>query len=441
MKLPPTIRALQYRNYRLFFGGQLISLIGTWMQNVAQSWLVYRLTGSSVLLGLVGFFSQIPVFLLATLGGAVADRHSRHRMVIGTQTASMILAFILAALTLTGAVRVWHIFVLAGLLGVVNAFDIPARQAFVVEMVGKSDLMNAIALNSSMFHASRVVGPAIAGILVAAIGEGWCFFANAVSYIAVIAGLLKMTLQPRKHSPWPESPLAHIAGGFRFVLGNEPVLFLVALVAVNSFTGMPYLVLMPIFADRILHGGAEALGALMGASGVGALAGALILASRESLKGLGLWVAVSATSFGASLVAFSFSRNYLLSLALLVPVGFSMMIQMGATNTLIQSMAPDELRGRAIGVYSMMFTGMGPFGALLAGFVAGRFGAPLTVAASGIVCMAAAGFFWTRLDEIRAGARRLLAEQRMAASIPPAAAASETAALEQTLDSSRSIPK
>jgi MFS family permease len=438
MKLPATIRALQYRNFRLFFGGQLISLIGTWMQNVAQSWLVYRLTGSSVLLGMVGFFSQIPVFLLATLGGAVADRHSRHRIVIATQTASMILAFILAALTLTGAIRIWHIFVLAGLLGVVNAFDIPARQSFFVEMVGRADLMNAIALNSSMFNVSRIVGPAIAGLLVAAIGEGWCFFANGVSYIAVIIGLLMMTLEPRQHSPRADSPLAHIVGGFRFVLGNEPVLFLIALVAVSSFAGMPYLVLMPIFADRILHGGAETLGTLMGASGIGALAGALTLASRESLKGLGLWVAASATSFGASLVAFSFSRSYLLSLALLVPVGFSMMIQMGATNTLIQSMAPNELRGRALGVYSMMFVGVAPFGSLLAGFVAGRYGAPLTVAASGIVCLAATGVFWTRLGEIRAGARRLLAEQRMTVSMPPAAAASEEAALEQTLESPQS---
>lgn len=410
---------MQYRNFQLFFAGQLISLIGTWMQNVAQSWLVYRLTGSSVLLGAVGFAGQIPVFLLSPAGGIVADRYSRHRVVIATQTASMLLAFILAFLTLSGRVQIWHIFVLAAALGVVNAFDIPARQSFIVDMVGRTDLMNAIALNSSMFNASRVVGPAVAGLLVASIGEGWCFFANAVSYVAVIAGLLRMHVTRHEHVEQPASPLSHLAEGFRFVIHNTPVHALLALLGVVSLTGMPYAVLMPIFADRILHGGAAALGWLMGASGVGALAGALLLASRKDLKGLGLWVAVSAVGFGLGLTLFSLSRTLWVSVAILVPVGFAMMIEMGSSNTLIQSMVPDRLRGRVMWVYSMMFMGMAPIGSLLAGAAAERIGAPWTVAAGGLVCMAAAGVFSIWLPRIRVHARRLIVAQQMAGGDPP----------------------
>lgn len=419
MQLPATLRALQYRNFQLFFAGQLISLVGTWMQNVAQSWLVYRLTGSSVLLGAVGFAGQILVFLLSPAGGIVADRYSRHRVVIATQTASMLLAFVLAFLTLTGRVQIWHIFVLAAALGAVNAFDIPGRQAFIVDMVGRTDLMNAIALNSSMFNASRVVGPAVAGLLVASIGEGWCFFANAVSYIAVIAGLLFMHVTRHEQVAQPGSPLSHLAEGFRFVLHNTPVHALLALLGVVSLTGMPYAVLMPIFADRILHGGAAALGWLMGASGIGALAGALLLASRKTLKGLGLWVAVSAVGFGLGLTLFSLSRTFWVSAAILVPVGFAMMIEMGSSNTLIQSMVPDRLRGRVMSVYSMMFMGMAPIGSLLAGASADRIGAPWTVAAGGLVCMAGAGIFSIWLPRIRVHARRLIVAQQMAGGDPP----------------------
>lgn len=419
MQLPATLRALQYRNFKLFFAGQLISLIGTWMQNVAQAWLVYRLTGSSVLLGAIGFAGQIPVFLMSPAGGIVADRYRRHRVVIGTQTASMLLAFVLAWLTLSGRVQIWHVFALSAALGVVNAFDIPARQAFIVDMVGKADLMNAIALNSSMFNASRVVGPAIAGILVASIGEGWCFFANAVSYIAVIAGLLMMHVARHEHVAQPGSPIAHVVEGFRFVVHNTPVHALLSLLGVVSLTGMPYAVLMPIFADRILHGGAAALGWLMGASGIGALAGALLLASRKDLKGLGLWVAVSAVGFGAGLVAFAFSRIFWLSAVILVPVGFAMMIEMGSSNTLIQSMVPDRLRGRVMSVYSMMFMGMAPIGSLLAGAAADGLGAPWTVAAGGFICMAAAGVFSIWLPRIRGHARRLIVAQQMAGGDPP----------------------
>jgi MFS family permease len=279
-------------------------------------------------------------------------------------------------------------------------------------MVGRNDLMNAIALNSSMFNASRVVGPAIAGILVASIGEGWCFFANAVSYIAVLIGLFLMKLPPYEKVAVEGSPISHIAEGFRFVLRNRPVHALLMLLGIVSLTGMPYSVLMPIFADRILHGGAAALGTLMGATGIGALSAALVMASRQSLKGLGTWVAISATAFGAALIAFGLSRVYWLSIVLLVPVGFSMMIEMGSSNTLIQSMVPDRLRGRVMSVYSMMFMGMAPIGSLLAGAVADRLGAPWTVAAGGIICMAGAVAFAVYLPKIRHEARQLILEQQ-----------------------------
>ena len=410
--------ALHHRNFRLFFGGQLISLIGTWMQSVAQSWLVYRLTGSSLLLGAAGFASQIPVFLMAPIGGTTADRANRHRIIIVTQTVSMVLAFILAGLTLTGEVQVWHIFVLASLLGVVNAFDIPGRQAFLVDMVGKEDLMNAIALNSSMFNGARIIGPAVAGILVAKIGEGWCFFANGVSYIAVILGLLMMRIDcPRRHRS-EASPLEDIIEGFRFVRNTAPIRALLLLLGLVSLVGMPYTVLMPVFADRILHGGARGLGILMGATGVGALLGALTLALRSGIKGLGRWVAVACGSFGVSLFLFSFSRYFWLSAALLLPVGFSMMLQMACSNTLIQAMVPDHLRGRVMALYSMMFMGMAPFGALLGGALADRLGAPVTVAIGAVACIVSAIWFATQLPKIRVEARQLIVAQAVAGGSP-----------------------
>ena len=410
-------RALRHRNFQLFFSGQLISLIGTWMQSVAQSWLVYRLTGSALLLGSVGFASQIPVFLFAPLGGITADRINRRHIVIATQVASMLLAFILAALTLFHKVQVWHVFVLASLLGVVNAFDIPGRQSFLVDMVGKDDLMNAIALNSSMFNGARVIGPAVAGILVAKIGEGWCFFANAVSYIAVIIGLLMMRVEspPRASNA---SPFEHMMEGFRFVNQTAPIRALLLLLGVVSLVGMPYVVLMPIFADKILHGGARGLGILMGATGVGALFGALTLAFREGVKGLGRWVAWCCAGFGVSLALFSFSHSFWLSVVLLLPVGYSMMLQMACSNTLIQVMVPDALRGRVMAVYSMMFMGMAPIGALLGGTLADRLGAPTTVAIGGLASIAGAWWFGLQLPKIRVEARRLIVAQAVAGGEP-----------------------
>lgn len=411
-------RALQHRNFQLFFVGQLISLIGTWMDTVAEAWLVYRLTGSSLLLGTVAFAGQIPVFLLAPVGGMVADRWNRRSIVVATQTASMILAGILAALTLSGRVKVWEVVALASLMGVVNAFDIPARQAFLVEMVGREDLMNAIALNSSMFNGARVIGPAIAGILVASIGEGWCFFANSVSYIAVIAGLLMMKISPRAIET-PTSALEHIAEGFRFVRNTKPIFALLLLLGLVSLVAMPYSVLMPIFAARILHGNARTLGTLMGATGVGALTGALILASRTGLKGLSKWVAFSCMGFGTALILFSLSRWYFVSIAFLVPVGFCMMVQMASSNTLIQAMVPDRLRGRTMAVYSMMFMGMAPLGSLLAGELGNRIGAQWTVALGGLGAVIGGIVFSRQLPRLRVEARQLILAQAVAGGEPP----------------------
>jgi MFS family permease len=423
---------LRHRNFQLFFGGQLISLIGTWMQTVAQSWLVYKLTGSGLLLGAVGFSSQIPVFLVAPIGGIVADRANRQRVVIATQATSMILAFVLAGLTLTGRIQVWHVFVLAALLGVVNAFDLPGRQSFLVDMVGKEDLMNAIALNSSMFNGARVIGPAVAGILVAKLGEGWCFFANGVSYIAVIIGLLMMDVHAPARVSSKTPPLEHIREGFEFVWRTAPIRALCLLLGLVSAVGMPYSVLMPIFADRILHHGGQELasligshdlgavrlGLLMGASGVGALLGALTLAMRSGVKGLGRWVAVCCAGFGVSLILFAFSTSFWLSVFLLLPVGYFIMLQMACSNTLIQVMVPDVLRGRMMAVYSMMFMGMAPIGALLGGALSDRLGAPLTVAIGGLASVAGALWFERQLPKIRVEARELIIAQATAGGEP-----------------------
>jgi MFS family permease len=418
-RLPFALRALRHRNYRLFFSGQLISVTGTWMQTVAQSWLVYRLTGSAVLLGIVGFAGQFPIFVLASIGGAAADRYSRYKILIATQAASMLLALALAGLTLTGTITVPLLITLAALLGVVNAFDIPARQAFVVEMVGREDLVNAIALNSSVFNGARIVGPAIAGVLVGVIGEGWCFFANGVSYIAVLSGLFLMTLPPARRVAVEGSALSRIAEGFGYVGRTRPVLALLLLLGLISLVAMPYAVLMPIFADEILDGGPRGLGLLMGASGVGALMGALTLAARRGVRGLGRWVAMGAAGLGIGLVLFSYSQTFWLSVAILIPMGYCMIVTMASSNTLIQSMVPDAVRGRVMAVYSMMFMGMAPLGALAAGTLGERIGAPWTVRLGGVLCVLAAGGFALRLPSLRGEARELIVASQMAGGTPP----------------------
>lgn len=406
-QLPATLRALRHRNYRLFFGGQIVSLSGTWMQIVAQSWLVYRLTGSAALLGIVGFVGQIPVLLLATFGGMIADHYPRRSILLATQGAAMAQAAVLAALTLTGHVGVAHVMVLATLLGIVNAIDMPTRQSFVIDMVGRDDLVNAIALNSSVFNSARIIGPSLAGLLVASIGEGWCFFANAASYSAVLASLSLMRIDRTESAPRRGRTLARLGEGFRFARRARPVRALLLLVSLASLWGMPYIILMPIFADRILQGGPKGLGILMGSAGVGALFGALTLASRRSPRGLGRWVALAMGGFGVFLFLFSLSRAFWLSAALLVPAGFCMIWTVGAANTLIQVMVPDELRGRVMAIFSMMFLGIAPFGSLLAGALAERFGASATVAIGGVVCLAGAVRFAIALPGLRTEARVL----------------------------------
>ncbi|HYV18887.1 MAG TPA: MFS transporter [Verrucomicrobiae bacterium] len=410
------MRSLRHRNFRLFLSGQMVSLVGTWMQNVAQSWLVYRLTGSALLLGVIGFLSQFPVFLLGPVAGTVADRRARHRLVVATQTAAMLLAFALAALTLSGQVRVWHVGVLAALGGVVSAFDIPARQSFLVEMVGRDDLANAIALNSSMFNGARAIGPALAGILVATLGEGWCFFLNGVSFLAVIASLLLMRLPPRAVRVSAGSPWRDFVEGVGFAWTSAPIRALLLLVGAVSLFGAPYTTLMPVFADHMVPGGPRTLGVLMGAVGIGALLGAISLAMRSTVRGLGRRAARAAALLGVLLGVFVATRSVRLAAPVLVGVGFAMMVHMAAVNTLLQSMVPDALRGRVMSLYTAMNMGMAPFGALLAGAVAHRAGAGPAVAAGGFVCLVTALFFRSRLPALREEARRLLDESGEAGS-------------------------
>jgi len=417
-RLPVTLRALRHRNFQLFFSGQLVSLTGTWMQTAAEAWLVYRLTHSAWWLGVIGFASQFPVFLVAPLGGITADRYNRHKVVITTQIFAMIFDSALAVLTLAKVVRVEHVLILAILSAIVSAFDIPARQSFLVDMVGKEDLMNAIALNSSMFNGARIIGPSIAAILIARVGEGWCFVINGISYFAVLIGLFMMNVTRPMALAKHASPLTHLKEGLNFARRTAPIRAILMLLGLVSLVAMPYTVLMPIFADKVLHRGVSGLGILMGATGVGALLGALTLASRTGVKGLGRWVMFSCAGFGFSLLLFSFSRYFWLSAAILVPTGFCMMLGMSSSNTLIQAMVPDHLRGRVMALYSMMFMGMAPFGAYIGGATADRLGAPMAVMLGSIACLGGAAWFGVRLPKVRVEARRLIVAQGMVAGEP-----------------------
>ena len=376
-------RAMQHRNFQLFIAGQLISLIGTWMQNMAQLWLVYRLTHSAVLLGVFGFASQVPMLFLSSLGGYVGDRYERHRGVIATQTISMILAFVLAGLTLTNLINEWELIAIAFLVGIVNAFDVPIRQAFLVQMVGREDLPNAIALNSSMFNGARVVGPAIAAFTVAWVGEGWCFFLNGLSFVAVIVALLLMRIEPREIKPSTESPLKSFVQGFRFAMSDPPVRSTLLLLSVLSLFGLQYSVLMPIYALDILKGTVLTQGYLMSSAAVGALMGALHFAARKHYKGLARWIAATSTTCAVFLILFSKAKMFWPCMAMLFFVGFAATSQIAATNTLIQNRVPDELRSRVMAVYATMFMGMQPIGSLIAGGVAKRIGAPYTLTVFG----------------------------------------------------------
>ncbi len=401
-RLTNTLRALGSRNFRLFFAGQTVSLIGTWIQGLAMSWLVYRLTGSAFMLGIVGFVSQIPGLFLTPFAGVAADRWNRHRMVIATQTGAMLQAFALAALTLAGVVKVWHILALSGFVGIVNGFDVPARQSFLVEMVEeKDDLANAIALNSSMFNAARLVGPALAGALIAVVGEGWCFFINGLSFLAVLAALFAMRV-PRRERPRGELRVfAQLGEGFRYGFGFPPIRAVLLFLALVSFIAQPYTVLMPVIATRVLHGGADTLGLLMAATGLGALAGALYLAGRSTVVGLGRVIVVAASIFGAALVGVALSHATWLSCAFLVLAGFGMMVHTASSNTILQTIVEERMRGRIISLYTLAFLGTAPLGSLYAGSVAGRFGAPITIAIGAIVTLAAASYFATRLPSLR----------------------------------------
>jgi MFS family permease len=381
-------RPLRHRNFRLFASGQLISLVGTWVQNVAEAWLVYRLTGSSAALGLVRFAGLAPIFALALVGGDWADRADRRRILIGTQTAAMVLAFVLAALCFTGQAQVWIIVLLAGLLGVVNAIDNPTRQSFVVEMVGKEDLPGAIGFNSSMFHLARILGPTAAGVLLATVGEAWCFTINGLSFVAVIASLALMRL-PQTARPAPQGHLlTRIKAGVAYAWGNPALRALLALVAVVSLFGSSFLVLMPVVAKEVLGRGADGYSLLMTAAGIGSLAGAMILTMR---KAAGLWAlrTTAGLCFGLALILFSLSRTFWLSALLAVPCGLFMILIMATSNTLVQTLTPDELRGRVMALFAMMFMGMSPFGSLGAGLLAEHIGVGPTLSLCGAVCLAA----------------------------------------------------
>ncbi len=395
-------RALAHRNFRLFFVGQGVSLIGTWMQRIAVGWLVYRLTDSAFLLGLVGFAGQIPAFILGPFAGVLADRWNRHHLLILTQALAMMQAFILAYLVLTDTIVIWQIVVLSLVLGVVAAFDIPVRQSFMIEMIEeKADLGNAIALNSSMVNGARLLGPTVAGLLIATVGEGLCFLINGLSYVAVIASLLLMRIVQRNVRAHKTGAWHDLKEGLKYVYGFEPIRAIIMLLALMSLMGMPYVVLMPIFARDVLHGGPGALGFLMGASGVGALAGALYLASRRGVLGLSKMIPIGAGILGLGLIGFSLSRNFYWSLILLAAVGFGQMIQLATSNTLLQTMVDDDRRGRVMGFFTVAFVGMAPFGSLLAGTAASVIGAPWTLSIGGVACLAGAGVFARKLPQLR----------------------------------------
>jgi MFS family permease len=406
-------RALSHRNYRLFFGGQGVSLIGTWMTRIATNWLVFRVSDPSeaaVLLGIINFAGQIPAFFLAPLAGVLVDHWNRHRLLVVTQTLALIQSALLAVVAFrgeAGPATIWQIGVLSVFQGLINAFDMPGRQAFLTEMVTrKEDLPNAIALNSSLVNGARLVGPSVAGAIIAVASEGWCFVIDAVSYVAVIAALLAMDVAPRTRPPRP-AVWRGLVEGMRYTFGFSPIRAIILLLALVSFMGMPYTVLMPIFAADVLEGGPYAYGFLMGAAGVGALAGALYLASRQTVLGLGRTIVIATTVFGTGLIGFGLSRVLWLSLLMMLLTGWGMMVQMASSNTILQTIVEENKRGRVMSFYSMAFLGMAPFGSLFAGALAHRIGAPWTVSVGGLVCMGGAAVFALRLPQLRVLVRPL----------------------------------
>jgi len=409
---PRLLRALRHRNYRLFFGGQSVSLVGTWITRIATSWLVYRLTGSALLLGIVGFCGQIPTLILSPFAGVLVDRLDRHRILVITQVLSMLQSLALALLALPGIIKVWEILALQLVQGVINAFDTPARQSFIVDMIeDRADLPNAIALNSSMVNGSRIIGPSIGGIVIAAVGEGWCFMLDAISYLAVIASLLAMQVAKKPRPEQVGRVLEELRAGFAYVSQSVPMRSALLLLALVATMGMPYTVLMPAIATARLHGGPHTLGFLMTASGLGALAGALYLASRNTVLGLGRAIVVSTIAFGVGLIAFSQSSVIWLSLLLLPIVGGGMMVETASTNTILQTIVEEGMRGRVMSFYTMAFLGTAPLGSLFAGVLADRIGAPTTILLGGVACVGAGIWFAVRLPSIRAILRPVYIEK------------------------------
>jgi MFS family permease len=396
-------RSLQYRNYRLFFSGQSISLIGTWMQRIAMPWLVYHMTGSALLLGVVGFAGQIPTFLLSPVAGVLTDRWSRYRVLIVTQVISLVQAFILALLCLLGTIQIWQIVVLSIILGCVNAFDVPARHSFVIDMVEKKeDLGNAIALNSMMFNGARLIGPSIAGIMLASTDEGVCFLINAISYVFVIASLIMMKIKDGHVGKQRKEIFKELKEGLNYTFGFPPIKHLIYLLGIVSLMGMSYTVLMPVYAKEILHGGSHTYGFLMGAAGFGALLGALFLASRETVLKLGRLIPAATILFGSGLIILSFTRIFPVALVLMIFIGLGMMMQTAASNTILQTITDDDKRGRVMSFYTMAIMGTAPFGSLMAGWFAKIIGTPYTILFGGIVCIIGALVFLRKLPELKA---------------------------------------
>ena len=404
-------RALRHRNFRLFFSGQSISLIGTWMTRIATAWLVYRLTKSALLLGTVSFVGQIPTFLLAPFAGVLVDRLNRRHVLIWTQTLAMLQSLALAWLTLTHRITIHDVLALSAFQGVINAFDMPGRQAFMVQMVeDRADLSNAIAINSSMVNLARLIGPSFAGLVIAATNEGWCFFIDGISYIAVIISLLLMRVHVAEVKRAAASMFEQMREGWQYVSTFVPIRNILLLFALVSLMGMPYMVLMPLFAAQVLHGGAHTLGFLMGAAGVGALISALSLVVRKSVRGLIKMIPIAAAIFGAGLILFGLSHVVWISLVLMTAVGFGMMQGLTASNTIIQTLVPEDKRGRVMSYYTAAFVGMAPFGSLLAGSLAHWIGAPRTVMLTGTCCILGAAWFWSRRREVREVVRPIYIE-------------------------------
>ncbi len=404
-KISPVFRAFSSRNYRLFFAGQGISLIGTWMTQTAVIWLVYSLTNSALLLGVVGFAQQVPNFLLSPFAGVLVDRLNRHRILIVTQILSMMQSLALAALAFSGTIHIWHIIVLSVFQGCVNAIDMPTRQTFVVELVERREnLSNAIALNSSLFSGARLIGPAIAGLVIAAVGTSTCFLIDGVSYIAVIIGLLAMRIRPRKIAPLDTSDtvLHRLKEGFDYAFGFPPIRSILMLMALVSLVGMPYTVLAPIFATNILHGGPQTLGFLMASSGFGALVSAVYLSSRSTIVGLGRIIAIAPSVFGAALIVFALSKVLWLSLIAMFVLGGSLILQSTSSNTILQTLVEEDKRGRVLSLYTIAFISMATFGNLFAGSLASRIGAPDTLVISGVICIAASIYFSRQFPTLRA---------------------------------------